>query len=1003
MSGSSSSGPTSTTVTNSNIPDYLAPYASNMLNAAQGQIFNKDMTGFNQFQAYGGQYDSNGNLLNPQDAAKAAVAGPSPEQQTAYSAAQNMQLPTQYLNASYMAGNAGQYAMDTAPQAMQYGQQGAGYGTEGANVGVQGGGMYGAQGAGYGALGSNIGTQGGGMYGGMGAGYGSDAVGLARGAQNYGNLGAQQGLSYGQNATNPSAVQAYMNPYLQASLNPQIALLQQQQGIGHLNNLAAQTQAGAFGGSRADVQNALESQADQMAMSNLIGQGYNQAFNTANQNMQTAANLGMQGAQAGLAGTGAANQAYQTGIQGAGMGLQGVNAQLAGTAQGIQGAQTGLQGVGQQLAGTAQGMQGAQAGLAGVAGAQNAYNLGNTAAGNLANIGNQQLAGQQSIANMQNQFGAQQQANQQQIINQEMQNYANAQQYPYMQLGFMNSLLRGLPTQQTSTSIYQAPPSGISQLGGLGTAALGATAAYNAATKASGGSVKSMAIGGSAVPMNMMSDQQLNQVQQNPASSPMAKINAQGLEQLHSYMQGNPQAAQMMRGPAQPQRSGVAAIGTGNMTQMAGGGIIALAGGGNEDKDRYPTHEEAVAAFNAAYPTPKYNKQEERGPISQAAHDLMVQFHLLPDSTPGTISPEQQRASVYGASQIGHAAGGVARYAEGELVSGDAVFKNAQNIGDKEAAVDTAPKTGAGLPPPEAAKGIDLESTLAKMLQEQTSDKYSMMASNAPQAEEQKKSIQQAKDLMLPMAAMKFGLALMQSPGGKSGNRLQNLLSDIGSAGGTGLASISASQKDINDQQKDLQKGLLEAAKYDDLRHTQVTDKMMGAYNTAQMEKENIRRHNQIMDAQDKSLAQAKLLKEESLAQQERLAQQAAADRRANLAASLAGTQANKENALYSQVSQKFTNDVDKYFQVIKNSADKQFKDLDDAEAHQKAIEFAYAQTPKKSRDILGLTEPPQVNKEQPPAPAGEAKKAKGNTSLPAQPTADYTYDPKTGKLVKGS
>ena len=76
------------------------------------------------------------------------------------------------------------------------------------------------------------------------------------------------------------------------------------------------------------------------------------------------------------------------------------------------------------------------------------------------------------------------------------------------------------------------------------------------------------------------------------------------------------------------------------------------------DKDRYPTHEEAVAAFNAAYPTPDYSKPTERGPISQAAHDLMVQFHLLPDSTPGTISPESQRASVYGAGQIGHARGG---------------------------------------------------------------------------------------------------------------------------------------------------------------------------------------------------------------------------------------------------------------------------------------------------------------------------------------------------------
>jgi hypothetical protein len=62
----------------------------------------------------------------------------------------------------------------------------------------------------------------------------------------------------------------------------------------------------------------------------------------------------------------------------------------------------------------------------------------------------------------------------------------------------------------------------------------------------------------------------------------LAKINAVGLEQLHGYMKNNPQAAQMFQqAPPVPEpvnaRSGVAAIGTGDMTQMAGGGIIAFA------------------------------------------------------------------------------------------------------------------------------------------------------------------------------------------------------------------------------------------------------------------------------------------------------------------------------------------------------------------------------------------------------------------------------------------
>ena len=119
-----------------------------------------------------------------------------------------------------------------------------------------------------------------------------------------------------------------------------------------------------------------------------------------------------------------------------------------------------------------------------------------------------------------------------------------------------------------------------------------------------------------------------------------------------------------------PESQGIGQLPARNLEGMADGGIAGYAGGGDTDKDRYPTHEEAVAAFNAAYPTPKYNQPEQRGPISQAAHDLMVQFHLLPDDTPGTISPESQRASVYGASQIGHAAGGMAGYAEGGQTGG---------------------------------------------------------------------------------------------------------------------------------------------------------------------------------------------------------------------------------------------------------------------------------------------------------------------------------------------
>lgn len=118
--------------------------------------------------------------------------------------------------------------------------------------------------------------------------------------------------------------------------------------------------------------------------------------------------------------------------------------------------------------------------------AQNQYNQGNAFqlqanqagvqnAGQLAGIGQQELAAQQGILGLQNQFGAQQQGQQQNVLNQAIQNYANTQNYPQQQLAFMNSQLRGLPLSNTTTTNYQAAPSMLSQVAGLGTAAYGAS------------------------------------------------------------------------------------------------------------------------------------------------------------------------------------------------------------------------------------------------------------------------------------------------------------------------------------------------------------------------------------------------------------------------------------------------------------------------------------------------------------------------------------------------
>jgi hypothetical protein len=249
------------------------------------------------------------------------------------------------------------------------------------------------------------------------------------------------GQNYANRATDPNAVGAYMNPYLQQSLAPQLSLLNQQQALQAQDINARASGQGAFGGNRATLAQGLNAQNFDLARQQAIGQGYNTAFNQAQQAQQFGANLGVQGLQAGM--------------QGAGVGLQGVGTQLAGTGQGMQGAQVGLQGV-----------SGAQAGYTGATNAANA----------LTNIGTAQNNAAMGITGLQNQLGTQQ------------------YNLPYQQLQFGQGMLSGLPVSQQNTTGqqigYQAPPNIASQTAGLGTAALGTLGLLNQTGALSG--IKSM-------------------------------------------------------------------------------------------------------------------------------------------------------------------------------------------------------------------------------------------------------------------------------------------------------------------------------------------------------------------------------------------------------------------------------------------------------------------------------------------------------------------------------
>jgi hypothetical protein len=111
----------------------------------------------------------------------------------------------------------------------------------------------------------------------------------------------------------------------------------------------------------------------------------------------------------------------------------------------------------------------------------------NQAASNLANIGNTQYQQNMGINQLQNTYGGQQQQQVQNVLNNNYQDFLNYQNYPYKQISFMSDILRGLPMQQSTGSVYQTPPSAVSQVAGLGVAGLGLS---KLAGLAEGGAVK---------------------------------------------------------------------------------------------------------------------------------------------------------------------------------------------------------------------------------------------------------------------------------------------------------------------------------------------------------------------------------------------------------------------------------------------------------------------------------------------------------------------------------
>jgi len=139
---------------------------------------------------------------------------------------------------------------------------------------------------------------------------------------------AMQGLQSAQGSTfGAPQAQQYMSPYLQASLDPQLAEARRQAEIQRIANAGRLTKAGAFGGSRQAV---MESEGDRNLLRNMAditGRGYQTAYEQGRNQYNTEQNLGLQNLQQQMAG---GRQYADLGTAEQSSGLRNLEAQMGG-------------------------------------------------------------------------------------------------------------------------------------------------------------------------------------------------------------------------------------------------------------------------------------------------------------------------------------------------------------------------------------------------------------------------------------------------------------------------------------------------------------------------------------------------------------------------------------------------------------------------------------------------------------------------------------------------
>jgi hypothetical protein len=200
------------------------------------------------------------------------------------------------------------------------------------------------------------------------------------------------------------------------------------------------------------------------------------------------------------------------------------------------------------------------------------YGMANQAAGQLGNLGQSQYQQGMGINALQAQYGAQQQAQQQRGLDTAYQDFLTQKNYPYQQLSYMSNLVRGTPMgMNTQSQVYQAPPSTMGQLAGLGMGAYGLSKmAGGGMAYEEGGITRALNDDGAlAAAMDKLTDEQLQSIIQQPTTKAQLEAAQEELAMRASENGGGMMAAYNQL-PQQQQQ---------NMVRVANGGIIAFADG----------------------------------------------------------------------------------------------------------------------------------------------------------------------------------------------------------------------------------------------------------------------------------------------------------------------------------------------------------------------------------------------------------------------------------------